>query len=56
LWPFALFYGNLVYVVAILIFYPPFGIFNQEKSGNPGSISMSALAQKSERSLAPAVK
>jgi hypothetical protein len=37
LWPFALFYGNLVHVVAIsYTHYPHYGTLYQEKSGNPG--------------------
>jgi hypothetical protein len=36
LWPFALFYGSLVYFVVIyVIYYPHFGILYHEKSGNP---------------------
>jgi hypothetical protein len=49
LWPFGIFYGHLVYFMAIwyilwpfdnlvatwYTYFPPFGILNIEKSGNP---------------------
>jgi hypothetical protein len=39
LWPFASFYGNWVYVVAIYYNISHFGILCKEKSGNPASES-----------------
>jgi hypothetical protein len=35
--PFRLFYGDLVYFVAILVYFSLFGMLYQGKSGNPGS-------------------
>jgi hypothetical protein len=35
LWPFGIFYGNFVILWLFDISPPPFGIFYQEKSGNP---------------------
>jgi hypothetical protein len=39
LWPLEIFYGHLVYFVAIWYNFPRFGILDQEKSGNPGLIT-----------------
>jgi hypothetical protein len=46
LWTFCLFYGHLMNFVAILVYFvviwyifPRFGIFYQEKSGNPGRMA-----------------
>jgi hypothetical protein len=46
LWPFGLFYGHLVYFMAIWyilwlfgIFFPRFGMLHREKSGNLGAMS-----------------
>jgi hypothetical protein len=46
LWPFGLFYDNLVYSVIImnisyvvfLVYFPSFGMLGQEKSGNPDAL------------------
>jgi hypothetical protein len=35
LWPFGIFFPLLVYFVVIWYIFPPFGILDQEKSGNP---------------------
>jgi hypothetical protein len=35
LWTFYIFYGRLVYFVVIWYIFPHFGIYYQEKSGNP---------------------
>jgi hypothetical protein len=34
--PFCIFYDHLIYFVVILVYFPPFGMLYQEKSGNPG--------------------
>jgi hypothetical protein len=34
LWSFGIFYGHLVYFMAIWYIFPRFGILRQEKSGN----------------------
>jgi hypothetical protein len=33
--PLKIFYGHLVYFVVIWYIFPPLGILDQEKSGNP---------------------
>jgi hypothetical protein len=35
LWPFGTFYGHLVILWQLGIFFPRFGLLCQEKSGNP---------------------
>jgi hypothetical protein len=35
--PFGIYYGHLVYFIAILYIFPRFGILLQEKTGNPGA-------------------
>jgi hypothetical protein len=42
-----IFYGRLVYFVAIWFIYPRFGILDQEKSGNPAfkNIGLSTCRQ-----------
>jgi hypothetical protein len=34
-----IFYGHLVYFVVIWYISPPFGILDEEKSGNPGGFN-----------------
>jgi hypothetical protein len=33
--PFGIFYSQLVYFVAVLVYFPHFGMLYKEKSGNP---------------------
>jgi hypothetical protein len=33
--PFGIFYGDLVYLAVISVYFPLFGMLYQEKSGNP---------------------
>jgi hypothetical protein len=37
LWPNSMFCGYLAHFVVIWYIFPRFGMFNREKSGNPGS-------------------
>jgi hypothetical protein len=37
---FGIFYGHLVYFMVILVYFPRFGLFYLEKSGNPGGVAV----------------
>jgi hypothetical protein len=37
--PFGIFYGDLVHFSSNLVYFSPFGMMKQEKSGNPALIS-----------------
>jgi hypothetical protein len=44
--PFGIFYGHLVYFVAILVYFSSFSMLYQEKSGNPVQISSAISFQR----------
>jgi hypothetical protein len=41
--PFGISYGHLAYFVAILVFFPRFGMLYEEKSGNPDPLAKNGL-------------